>query len=96
MLIFIFLSLAIRYSIVGGDPLNNFTINNVSGEIKNIGAPDFETTKHFSLVIMATDLGSPSRNTTDTLLIKVNVSLHENYMVCSLTRGDSALYKISE
>ena len=109
MLIFVFLLLtspdqatdkdsgnnsAIRYSIVGGDPLNNFTINNVSGEVKNAGAPDFETTEHFSIVIMAADLGSPSRNTTETLLIKVNVSLHENCMARPLTRGDSSLYKL--
>ena len=46
----------------------------MSGEIKNTGPLDFETKKNFSLVIMAADLGSHSKSTTETLFIKVNVS----------------------
>ena len=32
----------VRYSIVGGDPLKNFTLDQISGELKPSGPLDFE------------------------------------------------------
>lgn len=64
----------ISYSIVGGDPLNNFSIDRTSGEITNTGPLDYEIKKNFSLIVMAEDHGIPPQNDTKSLLIQIIVS----------------------
>ncbi|CAB4037416.1 protocadherin-16-like, partial [Paramuricea clavata] len=61
----------IRYSIVDGDPLGNFTIDDVTGNITTTGPLDFETRSEFSLVIMAEDQGTPPLNTTKIVAITI-------------------------
>ena len=69
------LNSAIIYSIVDGDPLNNFTINQDTGNITNTGPLDFETQSKFSLVIMAKDQGTPALNATKMVEITIMVSM---------------------
>ncbi|XP_028404999.1 cadherin-23-like isoform X3 [Dendronephthya gigantea] len=61
----------IKYSITGGDPLKNFTIDTVTGNITNTGPLDFETQSEFTLVVMAMDQGTPSLNTTKVVKITI-------------------------
>ena len=69
------LNSAIIYSIVDGNPLNNFTINKDTGNITNTGPLDFETQSKFSLVILATDRGTPALNATKMVEITIMVSV---------------------
>ena len=70
---------AIRYSIVGGSFPENFSIDPRSGDVKVKRPLDFEKikqsngeTKNFTLIIRASDLGSPSLYTDSPLLIIVH------------------------
>ena len=63
----------IKYSIVDGDPLNNFTIDADSGAISNVAPLDYETQTKFQLVIMAKDEGVSALNSTRQLVITINV-----------------------
>ena len=69
------LNSAIKYSIVGGNPLNNFTIDQDTGNITNTGPLDFETQSKFVLTIMAKDQGTPSLNATKMVEITIVVSM---------------------
>ncbi|XP_047739893.1 cadherin-23 [Hyalella azteca] len=55
----------VRYSLVGGDPQQNFTLDAVRGELRPSGPLDYERLKpegslrFFNLTVKATDLGTP-------------------------------------
>lgn len=65
----------IRYSIVCGDPLNHFTIDEVTGNITNTGPLDFENESEYWLEVMAKDQGTPPLNSTKTVHITVMVRM---------------------
>lgn len=64
----------LTYSIVSGNTTGAFAINAVTGQITvaNSVALDFETTPSFSLIVRATDNGSPSLSTSATMTIALN------------------------
>ena len=63
----------IRYYIMNGNLLKNFTINNITGNITNSGIIDYETKSEFRLVVMAKDQGIPPLNATKSIVIFVKV-----------------------
>ena len=83
----------IRYSIIGGDPLNNFTINAVTGNITNMGPLDFETQPEFTLVVMAMDQGAPSLNTTK--VVKITIMVHKCDILPCFAFVFHLLYRLS-
>ncbi|XP_060070203.1 cadherin-related tumor suppressor-like [Ylistrum balloti] len=61
----------ITYSIQGGDPHNNFTIDSVTGLIKTRTMLDREVTDTFNLIIYAVDHGSSSNTGSTTVRITI-------------------------
>jgi hypothetical protein len=61
----------LTYSIIGGNAVNAFTINSVTGQITVLhpSALNFETTPQFTLTIKVTDGGSPALSATRTVRI---------------------------
>jgi len=54
----------VLYSITGGDPYSQFTVDFATGALTIKAALDYENTTAYTLIITAADQGSPSRNTT--------------------------------
>ncbi|XP_064108915.1 cadherin-23-like isoform X3 [Macrobrachium nipponense] len=67
----------VRYSILSGDPKENFTINNLSGELKPSAPLDFEAIdqegdiRFFNLTVKAYDLGERSLHSEVQVLVYV-------------------------
>ena len=53
--------------------MNNFTIDEDTGNITNAGSLDFETQSKFLLIVMAEDQGTPSLNATKMVEITIMV-----------------------
>ncbi|KAM9850314.1 protocadherin Fat 2 [Aulostomus maculatus] len=62
----------LRYSIVSGDPLQQFTIHPRSGEITVCAALDREEMPHYSLTVQAADEGNPPLSSA--LLITITIT----------------------
>uniref|UniRef100_A0A336MVD4 CSON001872 protein n=1 Tax=Culicoides sonorensis TaxID=179676 RepID=A0A336MVD4_CULSO len=62
---------AIRYAIIGGNTLSQFTIDSMSGDVTLVKPLDYENVRSYRLVIRAQDGGSPSRSNTTQLLVNV-------------------------
>uniref|UniRef100_A0A3P9L529 FAT atypical cadherin 2 n=1 Tax=Oryzias latipes TaxID=8090 RepID=A0A3P9L529_ORYLA len=62
----------LRYSIVSGDPLQQFSIDHRSGEITVRTALDREQTPHYSLTVQAADEGSPPLSSAALITITVS------------------------
>ncbi|KAK5864335.1 hypothetical protein PBY51_015585 [Eleginops maclovinus] len=62
----------LRYSIVSGDPLQQFTIDHRSGEITVRTALDREEIQHYSLTVQAADEGDPPLSSAVLISITVN------------------------
>ena len=60
----------IQFSIVRGNASNMFQIT-TEGQIKTKGNPDREQQDQYSLQILATDLGSPSKSVTKSYIITI-------------------------
>ncbi len=58
------LNALLYYSIIGGNTLNQFSVNEDTGELSVTKQLDHETTKNYRLVIRAQDRGSPTRSNT--------------------------------
>ena len=58
------LNAILYYSIIGGNTLNQFSVNEDTGELAVVKQLDHETTKSYRLVIRAQDRGSPTRSNT--------------------------------
>ncbi|XP_069388159.1 protocadherin Fat 2 [Paralichthys olivaceus] len=61
----------LRYSIVSGDPLQQFSIHHRSGEITVRTAVDREEIPHYSLTVQAADEGNPSLSSAVHITISV-------------------------
>ena len=61
----------VRYSIVGGTGLGVFEVNPGSGAITVAQELNFENVSRYDLVVVASDMGSPSLNTSTTLIINI-------------------------
>ncbi|XP_064600895.1 protocadherin Fat 4-like [Liolophura sinensis] len=70
------------YSIFSGNTGNKFTIDATTGDIRNSATLDRETTSSYSLTILATDLGTPARTGTATLMIDLT-DFNDNAPTCS-------------
>ena len=62
----------VSYGITAGNTGNAFAIGAGSGVITVAAALDFETTASYTLTILASDGGSPTRSTTETVTITVS------------------------
>ncbi|ODM96856.1 Protocadherin-like wing polarity protein stan [Orchesella cincta] len=62
---------ALRYSIIGGNNQNHFSIDSLTGEVSLIKTLDYEATRSFRLNIRAIDNGNPTRSNNTQLVINV-------------------------
>lgn len=67
----------IRYAIIGGNTMSQFSIDSMTGQVSLVKPLDYETTRSYRLVVRAQDGGSPSRSNTTQLLINV-VDVNDN------------------
>ena len=66
-------SQSLTFAIVGGDEFGTFTIDSLTGEVRvaNPAGLDYETISSFSLIIAATDDGSPALTGTGVLVVQL-------------------------
>jgi hypothetical protein len=76
----------VTFSIASGNTGNTFAINSVTGVITVAGALDFETTPSYTLVVRATDHGSPANNVDTPLAINL-VNTVEGYVPGTIRRA---------
>ncbi|XP_015521680.1 protocadherin-like wing polarity protein stan isoform X1 [Neodiprion lecontei] len=62
---------AVRYSIMGGNTQNTFSIDSLSGDVILIKPLDYETMKNYRVVIRAQDGGTPTRGNTTQFIVSV-------------------------
>ncbi|CAL8121926.1 unnamed protein product [Orchesella dallaii] len=62
---------ALRYSIIGGNNQNHFSIDSLTGEVSLIKTLDYEATRSFRLNIRAIDNGNPTRSNNTQLVVNV-------------------------
>lgn len=61
----------VRYSIIGGNFMNTFTIDSTTGELSVAAMLDYEKMQIYRLNVRAQDNGSPPRSNTTTVLVRV-------------------------
>lgn len=61
----------VRYSIIGGNFLNTFSIDYESGKLSLMAALDYEKMRMYQLNVRAQDMGSPPKSNTKTVVVKV-------------------------
>ncbi|XP_043283002.1 protocadherin-like wing polarity protein stan isoform X2 [Venturia canescens] len=62
---------AIRYTIIGGNTQNTFSIDSPSGDVSLVKPLDYESTELYRIVIRAQDGGAPTRSNTTQLIVHV-------------------------
>ncbi|XP_067685436.1 cadherin-23-like [Haliotis asinina] len=68
----------IRYSITSGDGQTSFDIDTTTGEITTISTLNYEIKRIFSLVVMATDSGTPLPKSATTMVVISLNDLNDN------------------
>ncbi|XP_071083747.1 protocadherin Fat 4-like [Haliotis cracherodii] len=66
------------YSITSGDGQTTFAIDATTGEITTVSALDYEIKRIFSLVVMATDSGTPTPKSATTMVVISLNDLNDN------------------
>jgi cadherin EGF LAG seven-pass G-type receptor 1 len=63
---------ALRYSIIGGNTENIFSIDTLTGEVSLTKSLDYEATRRYRIIVRVVDNGNPPKSNTSEILVHVN------------------------